>query len=130
MKRQIVVTDAAPKAIGPYSQAMWAGDFLFCAGQIPLDPASGNMVTGGIAEQVTRALENIKGLLTSQDLTLANVVKTTVFLSDMNNFAAMNEVYAKYFAKDFPARSTVQAVRLPKDALVEIEVVALVDDGG
>lgn len=123
MKRQVVATDAAPKAIGPYNQAMWAGDFLFCAGQIPLDPATGDMVTGGIAEQVTRALENIEGLLASQGLTLANVVKTTVFLSDMNNFAAMNEVYAKYFAKVFPPRSTVQA-RLPKDALVEIEVVA------
>src|SRR5437016_8526245 len=97
MKRQIVATDAAPKAIGPYSQAVWAGDTLFCAGQIPLDPASGNMVTGGIVEQTTRVLENIKGLLKSQSLDFANVVKATVFLSDMNNFAAMNEVYTKYF---------------------------------
>jgi 2-iminobutanoate/2-iminopropanoate deaminase len=100
MKRLIVTTDTAPKAVGPYSQAVWAGDYLFCAGQIPLDPVSGNMVAGTIT------------------------VKTTVFLSDMNNFAAMNEVYAKYFLKDFPARSTVQVARLPKDALVEIEVVA------
>ena len=124
MKRQIVATDAAPKAVGPYSQAVWAGEYLFCAGQIPLDPVSGNMVAGGIAEQSTRVLENIKGLLASQGLSFANVVKSTVFLSDMNNFAAMNEMYAKYFAKDYPARSTVQVARLPKDALVEIEVVA------
>jgi 2-iminobutanoate/2-iminopropanoate deaminase len=124
MKRQIVATDAAPKAIGPYSQAVWAGDTLFCAGQIPLDPATGNMVTGGITEQATRVLENIHGLLKSQGLDFANVVKSTVFLSDMNNFAAMNEVYAKYFTKEPPARSTIQVARLPKDALVEIEVVA------
>jgi len=124
MKRQIVATDAAPKAIGPYSQAVWAGDTLFCAGQIPLDPATGNIVTGGIVEQTTRVLENIKGLLKSQGLEFTNVVKVTVFLSDMNNFAAMNEVYAQYFTKDFPARSTVQVARLPKDALVEIEVIA------
>jgi len=124
MKRQIVATDAAPKAIGPYSQAVWAGDYLFCAGQISLDPGTGNMVAGGITEQATRVLENIRGLLKSQGLDFANVVKSTVFLSDMNNFAAMNEVYAKYFTKEPPARSTVQAARLPKDALVEIEVVA------
>ena len=124
MKRQIVATDAAPKAIGPYSQAVCAGDYIFCAGQIPLDPATGNMVAGGIIEQTTRVLENINGLLRSQGLSFSNVVKTTVFLSDMDNFAAMNEVYGKYFIKDFPARSTVQVARLPKDALVEIEVVA------
>jgi 2-iminobutanoate/2-iminopropanoate deaminase len=124
MKRQIVATETAPKAIGPYSQAVWAGDYLFCAGQIPLDPATGNMVAGGIAEQTTRVLENIRWLLASQGLQFAHVVKTTVFLSDMNNFAAMNEVYAKYFTKDFPARSTVQVAGLPKGALVEIEVVA------
>jgi len=124
MKRQIVATDAAPKAIGPYSQAVWAGDYLFCAGQIPLDPVTGNMVAGGIAEQTRRVLDNILGLLKSQKLDLANVVKATVFLSDMNNFAAMNEVYGRYFTANFPARSTVQVARLPKDALVEIEVVA------
>jgi 2-iminobutanoate/2-iminopropanoate deaminase len=124
MKRQIVVTDAAPKAVGPYSQAVWAGDMLFCAGQIPLDPATGNMVAGGITEQATRVLDNIRGLLKSQGLDFGNVVKSTVFLSDMNNFSAMNEVYAKYFTKEPPARSTVQVARLPKDALVEIEVVA------
>jgi len=97
---------------------------LFCAGQIPLDPATGTMVTGGVVEQTARVLENIRGLLESQDLTLANVIKTTVFLADMNHFAAMNEVYAKYFSGTGPARSTVQVARLPKDALVEIEVIA------
>lgn len=124
MKRQIVVTDAAPNAVGPYSQAVWAGDMLFCAGQIPLDPATGNIVAGGIVEQATRVLDNIRGLLKSQGLDFGNVVKATVFLSDMNNFTAMNKVYAKYFTKEPPARSTVQVARLPKDALVEIEVVA------
>ncbi len=124
MNRQIVATDAAPKAVGPYSQAVWAGDTLFCAGQIPLDPATGNIVAGGIAEQTTRVLENIRGLLKSQSLDFANVVKTTVFLTDMNHFAAMNEVYARYFPNEPPARSTVQVARLPKDALVEIEVIA------
>ena len=124
MKRQIVVTDVMPKAIGPYSQAVWAGDWLFSAGQIALDPASGTIVPGGIAEQTARVLDNIGGLLKSQGLDFGNVVKTTVFLSDMNNFAAMNEVYAKYFTKDPPARATVQAARLPKDALVEIDFVA------
>jgi len=124
MKRQIVATEAAPKAVGPYSQAVWAGDFLFCAGQIPLEPATGNIVAGGITEQASRVLENIRGLLQSQNLDFGNVVKSTVFLSDMNNFAAMNEVYARFFTKEPPARSTVQVARLPKDALVEIEVVA------
>jgi len=124
MKRQVVVTDAMPKAIGPYSQAVWAGDLLFCAGQIALDPATNKMVDGGITEQTIRVFENIRGLLQSQGLNFGNVVKTTAFLSDMNNFGSMNEVYAKYFAKEPPARSTVQVARLPKDALVEIEVVA------
>jgi 2-iminobutanoate/2-iminopropanoate deaminase len=124
MKRQVVATDAAPKAIGPYSQAVWAGDFLFCAAQIALDPATGNMIGGGIAEQTARVLENIRGLLQSQGLSFGSVVKSTVFLTDMNDFGALNEVYAKYFAKEPPARSTVQVSRLPKDALVEIEVVA------
>ena len=124
MKRQIVATDAAPKAVGPYSQAVWAGDLLFCAGQIPLEPSTGNIVPGGITEQATRVLENIRGLLQSQGLDFQNVVKSTVFLSDMNNFAAMNEVYATFFTSELPARSTIQVARLPKDALVEIEVVA------
>jgi 2-iminobutanoate/2-iminopropanoate deaminase len=124
VKRRIVATDAAPKAIGPYSQAVWAGDVLFCAGQIPLDPSTGNMVAGGITEQAARVLENIRGVLKSQGLDFGNVVKSTVFLSDMNHFGAMNEVYARCFTQTPPARSTVQVARLPKDALVEIEVVA------
>ena len=124
MKRIVVATDRAPKAVGPYSQAVWAGELLFCAGQIPLDPATGQMVPGGVVEQTTRVLQNVKALLESQGLTLTNVVKTTVFLADMNHFAAMNEVYARYFPETPPARSTVQVSRLPKDALVEIEVVA------
>ncbi len=124
MNRKIVSTTAAPKAVGPYSQAVWAGDFLFCAGQIPLDPTTGNLVAGGVVEQTVRVLENIRGVLESQDLDFAHVIKTTVFLADMNHFAAMNEVYAKFFTGDFPARSTVQVARLPKDALVEIEVIA------
>jgi 2-iminobutanoate/2-iminopropanoate deaminase len=124
VKRQVVATTAAPKAVGPYSQAVWAGDVLFCAGQIPLDPSTGNMVAGGITEQAARVLENIRGVLKSQGLDFGNVVKSTIFLSDMNNFGAMNEVYARYFTMEPPARSTVQVAQLPKDALVEIEVVA------
>ena len=124
MNRKIVSTDAAPKAVGPYSQAVWAGDLLFCAGQIPLDPATGQVVPGGVVEQTVRVLENLRAVLASQGLNLANIVKTTVFVADLNHFTAMNEVYARYFAGDFPARSTVQVARLPKDALVEIEAVA------
>jgi 2-iminobutanoate/2-iminopropanoate deaminase len=124
MNRQIVATDKAPPAVGPYSQAVWAGDFLFCAGQIPLDPATGNLVAGDIKTQTSRVLDNIKTLLESQGLPLHNVVKTTVFLTNMNDFAAMNEVYGRYFTTQHPARSTVQVARLPKDALLEIEVVA------
>ena len=124
LKRTIVRTDAAPAAIGPYSQAVWAGELLFCAGQIPLDPVTGNLVAGGIAGQTERVLENISGVLRSQGLGLGNVVKTTVFLLDLGEFAALNEVYARYFPTDPPARSTVQVARLPKDARVEIEVIA------
>ncbi len=124
MHRRIVVADAAPKAVGPYSQAVWAGDFLFCAGQIPLDPTTDNMVAGGIAGQTTRVLENIRTLLRSQNLDLANVVKTTVYLTDLNHFTEMNGVYARFFPQAPPARSAVQVTRLPKDALVEIEVIA------
>jgi 2-iminobutanoate/2-iminopropanoate deaminase len=124
MKRQTVSTKTVPGAVGPYSQAVWAGDYLFCAGQIPLDPATGHMVEGAIVEQTTRVLENIGALLRSQGLGFSNVVKVTVFLRDMNDFVAMNDVYSKFFTSDFPARSTVQVARLPKDALVEIEVIA------
>ena len=125
MSKKIINTDKAPKAIGPYSQAVRVGDLLFASGQIPLDPATGEMVQGGVVEQATRVMENIKGLLESQDLAFSNVVKTTCFLSDMANFAAFNEVYSKYFTENPPARSTVGVKALPKDALVEVEITAV-----
>lgn len=124
MQRTAVTTSAAPAAIGPYSQAVWAGDFLFCSGQIPLDPATGNLVGGGITEQTRRVLDNLRGLLRSQNLDLDRVVKTTVFLTDLAHFAAMSEIYAQYFPANPPARSTIQVSRLPKDALLEIEAIA------
>jgi 2-iminobutanoate/2-iminopropanoate deaminase len=124
MKPQIVATDKAPKAVGPYSQAVRAGEFLFCAGQIPLDPATGQLVAGGIQEQTARVLENIKAVLASQGIGLEHVVKTTVFMTHLADFAAMNEVYAKSFPNNPPARSTVQVAALPKGAQVEIEVIA------
>ena len=124
MKRKIVATDAAPRAVGPYSQAVWAGDYLFCAGQIPIDPASGNLVSGDIKTQTECVLQNVKAILDDQKLTFANVAKSTVFMTNLADFAGMNEVYTKYFTTDFPARSTVQVAALPKGAHVEIEVVA------
>ncbi|MFA5191557.1 MAG: RidA family protein [Verrucomicrobiia bacterium] len=124
MKPQIVATDKAPKAVGPYSQAVRAGEFLFCAGQIPLDPATGQLVAGGIQEQTARVLENIKAVLASQGIGLEHVVKTTVFMTNLADFAAMNDVYAKSFPTNPPARSTVQVAALPKGAQVEIEVIA------
>ncbi len=120
-------SSAAPAALGPYSQAIRVGNFVFTSGQIALDPASGQLVPGGIEEQTHRVLKNLQGVLAAAGLSLSNVVKTTVFLKDMGHFAAMNTVYAEYFqAKDVPApaRSTVEVARLPKDALVEIEVIA------
>ncbi len=122
----IVKTDKAPAAVGPYSQAVIAGNLVFCAGQIPLDPATGNVVPGGIEEQTTRVCENIKGVLAGAGTSLDKVVKASVFLKDMNDFAGMNKIYASYFTKDFPARSTLQVARIPKDCLVEIEVIALI----
>jgi 2-iminobutanoate/2-iminopropanoate deaminase len=127
MKKAIVTNDA-PGAIGPYSQAIRVGEMLFTSGQIPINPETGAMVEGGIAEQTTRVCENLKAVLEAAGVEFAQVVKTTVFLKDMKDFAAMNEVYARYFAGDgfaAPARSTVQVAALPKDALVEIECVAL-----
>jgi 2-iminobutanoate/2-iminopropanoate deaminase len=124
MKPQIVATDKAPKAVGPYSQAVRAGEFLFCAGQIPLDPATGQLVPGGIREQTARVLENIKAVLASQGIGVEHIVKTTVFMTNLADFAAMNEVYAKSFPANPPARSTVQVAALPKGAQVEIEVIA------
>lgn len=125
MKRQVVSTASAPAAVGPYSQAIGAGDWLFCSGQIPLDPATGQLVGGGIEAQTERVLENLGAVLRSQGLSLADVVKTTVFLVDLNQFAAMNAVYSRYFPSDPPARSTVQVARLPRDAQVEIEAIAV-----
>lgn len=125
--KQAVSTTSAPAAIGPYSQAVRIGDFLYSSGQVALDPATGAVVPGGIAEQTTRAIENLKAVLTAAGASLAQVVKTTVFLKNMGDFAAMNEVYGRYFAADgvvAPARSTVEVARLPKDGLVEIEVIA------
>ncbi|HVN09655.1 MAG TPA: RidA family protein [Patescibacteria group bacterium] len=123
--RQVITTDTAPKAIGPYSQAIRSAGLLFLAGQIPLDPATMQLVEGDIAKQTERVLENIKAILAAAGSSLDRVVKTTVFLKDMNEFAAMNEMYGRYFPQNPPARSTVEAARLPRDARVEIEVIAL-----
>jgi 2-iminobutanoate/2-iminopropanoate deaminase len=123
--KQIIATESAPQAIGPYSQAIVAGGFVFASGQIPIDPATGQFVDGGIVEQTEQVLRNVSNLLEAAGTGLARVVKTTVFLADMNDFAAMNETYARFFGENPPARSTVQAARLPRDARVEIEVVAL-----
>lgn len=122
--KQTIKTESAPKAIGPYSQAVRAGDFLFASGQIPTDPATGEFVVGGIQEETEQVLKNIRALLESAGTDLNHVVKTTVFLADMDDFAAMNEVYGQFFGENPPARATVQAARLPRDARVEIEVVA------
>ncbi|MCC7155072.1 MAG: RidA family protein [Bryobacterales bacterium] len=122
--KEIISTPAAPAAIGPYSQAVLWNGMVFCSGQIPLDPASGQMVDGGVAEQTVRVLENLKAVLEAAGSGLDKVLKTTVFLKDMSEFAAMNEVYARYFAANPPARATVEAARLPRDVRVEIECIA------
>jgi 2-iminobutanoate/2-iminopropanoate deaminase len=122
--KSIVLTERGPKPIGPYSQAIKANGLLFVSGQIPLDPKTGEFVGTDVKQQTKRVLENLKGILEASGATLNHVLKTTVFLKDMNDFAAMNEVYAKYFTSAPPARSTVQVGRLPKDALVEIELIA------
>lgn len=127
MEKKVIKTHKAPEAIGPYSQAVKSGNFIFASGQIPLDPVSGSMAENNIQAQTERVMENIKGLLESQNLTFANVIKTTCFLSDMANFAAFNEVYAKYFTENPPARSTVAIKALPKDALVEVEIIAVIE---
>jgi 2-iminobutanoate/2-iminopropanoate deaminase len=123
--REIVATEAAPQAIGPYSQAISTGDFVFTSGQIPIDPKTGVFVEGGIAEQTEQVLRNLSEVLRAAGTSLEAVVKTTVYLADMDDFAAMNEVYGRYFSNEPPARSTVQAARLPRDARVEIDVIAL-----
>lgn len=124
--REIVHTDRGPKPIGPYSQAIKANGFLFASGQVAIDPKTNEFIGGDIRQQTERALENVKGVVEASGSKLSHVVKTTVFLKDMNDFAAMNEVYGKYFSAAPPARSTVAVAGLPKDALVEIEVVAII----
>ena len=122
--KTIIKPAKSPTAVGPYNHAVRVGDLLFCAGQIPIEPATGNLVEGDIKVQTERVLQNVKAILDDQKLTFANVVKSTVFLTDLANFAGMNEIYAKYFTGDFPARSTIQVAALPKAATVEIEVIA------
>jgi len=123
--KKIVATPNAPAALGPYSQAVWANDILFVSGQICIDPKTGEMTGKTAADQAVQVLKNVGAILESQGLSFANVVKATVFAKDMNDFKAVNEVYAKYFTADPPARAFVEVARLPKDALVEIEVIAV-----
>lgn len=122
--KTIIKPAKSPAAVGPYNHAVRVGDLLFCAGQIPINPADGSLIAGDIKAQTERVLENIRIVLDDQKLTFANVVKSKVFMTDLANFAGMNEVYAKYFTENFPARSTVQVAALPKGASVEIEVIA------
>lgn len=124
MNKSIIKPAKSPAAVGPYNHAVRVGDLLFSAGQIPINPADGNLVNGDIKVQTERVLENVKTILEDQGLTFKNVVKSTVFMVNLGDFAAMNEVYAKYFTTDFPARSTVQVAALPKGAAVEIEIIA------
>ena len=124
-ERRVVKTEGSPGAIGPYSQAVVAGGFVYASGQIPIDPATGQFVEGGVREQTAQVLRNLSRVLEAAGSGLSRVVKTTVYLADMNDFAAMNETYAEFFSQEPPARSTVQAARLPRDARVEIDVVAL-----
>lgn len=125
--KEIVTTERAPRAIGPYSQAVRAGNLLFASGQIPIDPATGEFVAGGIAEQTEQVLRNVSAILEAGGAGLQQIVKTTVFLADMEDFTAMNEVYGRFFGENPPARATVQAARLPRDARVEIEAIAVLD---
>ena len=123
--KTVIHSDAAPKAIGPYSQAIIANGFVFCSGQTPIDPATGNLVPGGIEEQTHQVFKNLKAVLAAAGTDLEHVIKSNVFLKDMNNFATMNGIYASYFTGSPPARSTVEVARLPKDCMVEIEMIAL-----
>lgn len=123
--KEIISTENAPGAIGPYSQAVKVGNFVFCSGQIPIDPKTGEFVSEDVAEQTEQVIKNLSAVLEAAGTNLNNVVKTTVFLADMNDFAAMNDVYAKHFTEK-PARATVEAARLPRDTRVEIEVIAIV----
>jgi 2-iminobutanoate/2-iminopropanoate deaminase len=126
MGKKVIQTDKAPKAIGPYSQAIQAGNFLFLSGQIPLDPKTGELVKGDIRQQTKQVLENIKGVMESQGLGMEDIVKVTIFLKDIGNFNQVNEVYATYFPSSPPARSTVEVTKLPRDADIEIEAIALI----
>jgi 2-iminobutanoate/2-iminopropanoate deaminase len=128
--KDIIATDRAPRAIGPYSQAVRAGNFLFASGQIPIDPATGEFIAGGIAEQTEQVFKNLTAVFAAAGVEMNQVVKTTVFLADMDDFTAMNEVYARFFKENPPARATVQAARLPRDARVEIEAIAVINDEG
>jgi len=125
MKKKIVTSEQAPKAIGPYSAGVRVGKFVYTAGQLGIDPKTGDFVLGGIEAETSQALKNLKAVLEAAGSSLDQVVKTTVFLKDMNDFGAMNQVYAQYFTENFPARSAVQVARLPKDGSVEIEAVAV-----
>lgn len=122
--KQIIRPKNSPAAVGPYNHAVRIGDLLFCAGQIPIDPKDGNLISGDIKTQTDRVLQNVKAILDDQRLTFANVVKSTVFLTNLGDFAGMNEIYSKYFTENFPARSTIQVAALPKGANVEIEIIA------
>ncbi len=124
MQKNIIQTNEAPAAIGPYSQAVKAGNLLFVSGQIPLNPKTGNLITDGIEEETHRVMKNIEAILEAANTTFHNVVKTTIFLKSMDDFAKVNAVYASYFTGNFPARETVEVSRLPKDAKVEISVIA------
>ena len=127
--KKIIATSDAPVAIGPYSQAIRSGNLIFCSGQIPLEPKSGQIVSDDIGDQTRRVLDNISGLLKSEGLSFADVVKTTIFLTDLGNFQIVNEIYGSYFNNQPPARSTVQISALPKGARVEIEVIACANGG-
>jgi len=126
MSFDIISTTKAPAAIGPYSQAVKVGNLIYTSGAIPVDPTNGEVVSGGVAEQVEQALKNLEAVLVVAGASLENVVKTTVFIKNMNDFAVINEVYKKYFTKNYPARSCVEVARLPKDVMIEIECVAVV----
>jgi 2-iminobutanoate/2-iminopropanoate deaminase len=123
--KEVIVTELGPRAIGPYSQAIRANGLMFVSGQIPLDPRTQELLSGDITAQTERVLENLKGILEAGGSSLQKIVRTTVFLADMNDFAVMNQVYGRYFAAPFPARSTVQVARLPRDVRVEIDAIAL-----
>jgi 2-iminobutanoate/2-iminopropanoate deaminase len=128
--KKIISTTEAPAAVGPYSQAVRAGSTVYCAGQIPLDPKTGQIVSQDITEQTRRVLDNIAAVLRSEELTFANVVKTTIFLTDLDDFQTVNEIYGSYFKNEPPARSTVQVAALPKGARLEIEVIAIANNSG